>query len=77
MKNKNAEKIVSKLIAELAKIRKEKGLSHDKIAALTGLHRSAISLIESEKRIPTILTCVKIADALEVSLGDLLKSVSK
>lgn len=74
---KNAEKIVSKLIDEFARIRKEKGLSHEKVAAPTGLSRRAIGLIENKERIPTILTCVKIADALEISLGDLLKSISK
>ncbi len=76
MKNKNAEKTVSKLLDEFLRIRLEKNLSHDKIAALTGLNRSTISLLESKKRIPTILTCLKIADALEVSLADLLKSIS-
>ena len=76
MKNKKTEKTVSKLLDEFLRIRLEKNLSHDKIAALTGLNRSTISLLESKKRIPTILTCLKIADALEVSLADLLKSIS-
>ena len=77
MKNKKVEQTVSKLIDELAKIRKEKNLSHEKLAALTGLNRSTISLIENKKRTPTILTCLKIADALEVSLGKLIDKVSK
>lgn len=77
MKHQNAKKTVSKLVAEFKKIRKEKGLSHEKIANLAGLTRSAISMIESEQRTPTILTCLKIADALEISLGDLLKSIDE
>ncbi len=77
MKHQKAKKTVSKLVAEFKKIRKEKGLSHEKLANLAGLTRSAISMIESEQRTPTILTCLKIAEALEVSLGDLLKEVSK
>jgi DNA-binding XRE family transcriptional regulator len=76
MKNKNAEKIVIKLLGEFERIRKEKELSHDKLASIAGLNRSTISLLESKKRVPTILTCLKIADALEVSLADLIKSVS-
>lgn len=72
MKNKNAEKTVLKLLGEFERIRKEKGLSHEKLAQLAGINRSTISLLESKKRIPTILTCLKIADALEVKLGDLL-----
>jgi transcriptional regulator with XRE-family HTH domain len=74
---KKAEKIVSKLIDEFSKIRKEKGLSHEKVAALTGLSRRAIGMIENKERIPSILNCQKIADALEISLGDLLKEISK
>ena len=74
---KNAEKTISKLIDELAKIRKEKALSHEKLAAMTGLSRRAIGMIENKERNPSMLTCQKIADALEISLGDLLKKVSK
>ena len=75
MKSKEAEKIVLKLLDEFEKIRKEKGLSHEKLATLSGLNRSTISLLESKKRIPTILTCLKIADALETTLHDLLKLI--
>ncbi len=75
MRGKNAEKIVFKLLGEFERIRKENGLSHEKLAKLAGVNRSTISLLESKKRIPTILTCLKIAEALEVSLSDLLKTV--
>jgi len=73
MKHKEAEKIVFKLLGEFERIRKEKELSHEKLAELAGVNRSTISLLESKKRIPTILTCLKIADALNVNLHDLLK----
>ena len=75
MKNRNAKKITLKLLDEFEKIRKQKGLSHEKLAALAGVNRSTISLLESKKRIPTIITCLKIAEALEVSLADLLKRI--
>ena len=73
MKNRDAEKIVFKLLSEFERIRREKDLSHEKLAELAGVNRSTISLLESKKRIPTILTCLKIADALGVSLSDLIK----
>lgn len=76
MKNRDAKKITSKLLDEFEKIRKEKELSHDKLANLAGINRSTVSLLASKKRIPTILTCLKISDALEISLADLLKSIS-
>ena len=75
MRDKVAEKAVSRLADELTALRKGQGLSHEKLAQKTGLNRSAISLIESKKRIPTILTCFKITRALDVSLGQLIRKI--
>lgn len=75
MKDKVAEKAVGRLVDELTAARKEQGLSHERLAQKTGLNRSAISLIESKKRIPTILTCFKLARALDVSLAVLIKKI--
>lgn len=73
MRDKAAEKAVSKLVDEFIRIRKESGLSHDMLAEAAGVHRSTISLIESKKRIPTILTCWRIAGALKVKLSAVIK----
>jgi transcriptional regulator with XRE-family HTH domain len=75
MRDKGAEKAVSRLVDELTVLRKGQKLSHEKLAQKTGLNRSAISLIESKKRIPTILTCFKIARALDTSLGLLIRKI--
>ena len=77
MKNKSAEKTVNKLLEEFEKIRKDKGLSHENLAKLASLNRSTISLLESKKRIPTILTCLKIADALSIPLHRILQSLKE
>lgn len=66
------EEIASKLIHRLAELRKEQGLSHEKLAEKAGLSRPAISYIENDKRVPTILTCLKICDALGVELAEVL-----
>jgi DNA-binding XRE family transcriptional regulator len=42
------------------------------LAEKAGIHRSTVSLIESKKRIPTILTCFRLANALNVSLGKII-----
>ena len=68
-----AEKMVSNLMNEFKRIRKEKKLSSEKLANMAGLHRTTIGLLENEKRIPTILTCLKISLALDVALSDLIK----
>ena len=75
MKKKQAEQNVDAIVARLKEIRLEQNLSHEKLAEKTKLHRSTISLIESRKRQPTLLTCFKIAEALDVDLADLIKAL--
>ena len=72
---KNPDKITSKLIDQFSETRKQQGLSHEKLANLAGIHRSTISLLESKKMIPTIATCLKISQALGISLGEILTSL--
>jgi len=60
------------IIEKLKEIRLKKGYSHYKIADLTGLNRTAIGHIEGKKRNPTLLTCLKIAKALDVDLGKII-----
>lgn len=49
------------------------GLSQEELAGRAGLDRTYISGVERGVRNPTIRTAKKIADALGVSLGDLLR----
>lgn len=72
MRNKHAEKQVSDLIVQMKKIRIEQGLTYEKMVDLTGLHRTTISLIENGKRQPTLLSCIKICEALDADLKSLL-----
>lgn len=75
MKLDNAEHKVDAIIQRLKEVRLENGLSHEKLAEKAGLHRSAISLIESRKRQPTLLNCIRIADALGVDLGEIISKL--
>lgn len=50
----------------LRRYRKEKGLSQEKIADMSGLHRTYISAIERKKRSISLDNVQKIADALEI-----------
>ena len=72
MRTKRAEKQVEDIIAQIKKIRIEQELSYEKVAELTGLHRTTISLIENGKRQPTLLSCLKISEALEIDFKNLL-----
>jgi transcriptional regulator with XRE-family HTH domain len=59
-------------IAErLALLRKEKGLSVQKLAESAGISRQAVELIEKGKRIPRIDTAQSLCKALGITLNDL------
>ncbi|MGE4352355.1 MAG: helix-turn-helix domain-containing protein [Bdellovibrionales bacterium] len=72
MKEKQAIQIQNKLIDAFIARRKALGLSHEKLAEKAGLHRTAISHIENRRRNPTLLNCLKIAEAMGCRLSDLL-----
>lgn len=67
-----SDKILSKVIDQLKEIRLAKGLSHEQLAIKAGVTRPAISYLENRKRVPSILLCLKVAEVLEVSLGELI-----
>ena len=70
------DETVRLVVEQLKEIRKKQGLSHETVATRVKLNRSAISLIEAGKRQPTLLTCLKIAQALDVELGALITKAS-
>ena len=57
-----------KLVGDnVARIRREKGLTQEQLAELSGLSQQYISGLENGLRNPTILTLYELAQALEVS----------
>ena len=62
-----------KLGQNLKRIRTEKGISQNKIARTLGIDRAFISNIENGKTNPTLATIAKIAKAIGVSVGELMK----
>ncbi len=74
---KKPDAIVKNVVKAMIAARKEQGLSHEKIGQTTGLHRTSIGQIESGKIQPTLLTCLKIAEALNVDLGKLICDAQK
>ena len=68
-----AEDRTSYLIANnLKEIRESKGLSQEKLAALAGVHRTYISMIERCQKNVTVSCLDKIASALNIDIIDLL-----
>lgn len=58
-------------------LRKERGLSQEKLAELSNLDMTYISMIERAVRVPTIRTLFHLARALEVPAGDIIAKVEK
>lgn len=77
MRDIASEQLIKKVVGEFTRLRKEQGLSHETLAEKVGVSRPAISFIESGKRVPTILTCAKIAKALGVRLSDIVSKFEK
>jgi len=71
MSSKNS---IFKIGKNIRRIRQEKGISQDRLSKQADLALNTIVNIESgENPNPTIETLKKIADALEVSIEELLK----
>jgi len=59
----------------LKKIRQEKGLSQEAMAASSGLHRTYISLLERGIKSPSLTTLDRLSQALGISLGQFIGSI--
>ena len=56
----------------LREIRKARGYTQNKLAMKSGLSRQAIEVIESGQKSPTLNTLAKIANALDVTVSQLI-----
>ena len=65
--------ISTRLGKNLKKIRTAKKMSQGDISRALDVHRAYISGIENGKRNPTLATIEKLANALDVSVDELLK----
>ena len=71
----NRDKTLTTFGRNVARIRDSRGFSQDKLAEKADLDRTYISGIERGVRNPGIKTVIRIARALNVSVGDLCKGV--
>lgn len=59
----------------MQRLRRLRGQSQDAFALHAGIHRTEVTKLESGKRQPKLDTIVKVAQALDVPLGELLAGI--
>lgn len=72
-----ADTISSRFGEEVRRLRMKRGLSQEALAASAGLDRTFISMVERGVRRPTLDSAKRIADALNVSLVEVIRSVER
>ena len=76
LSERKCQAVVDQLIAILASERKRLGLSFNEIAARSGLDHTMVMRVEKMERMPTILTLLRIADAMGVDLWKKLREAT-
>lgn len=70
--NTKEEKYFQKLGAKIKQLREAKGIDQKSFAFDAGIGRTQLHMIENGKTNPRLLTLMKIASGLEVSVSELL-----
>jgi transcriptional regulator with XRE-family HTH domain len=70
---KEKSKILIQFGEKVREVRIAKGLSQEQLAHIADLHRTYIGMIERAEKNITLINIEKIANALSVSLNELLK----
>ena len=70
---KDKSKILIKFGDKVREIRIAKGLSQEQLAHIADVHRTYIGMIERAEKNITLINIEKIANALEISINELLK----
>ena len=75
VESKQQQKFFNELGDRIAKYRKQRGFSQERLAADSDIDRVAVGYIEQGRRKPTVTTVYKIAKALGIKLEDLFKGL--
>ncbi len=77
MDKKEKEAFIRAFIDTLIEERKKRNLSHEKLAQKAGLTRQAIGRLESDVSSPTLVTCYKLAKAMDLKLSGLMLKIEE
>lgn len=70
------EEVAQKFGLNLLILRKRAGLSQEELGFRASLHRTEIGQLEKGTRLPRVDTVIRLAGALSVPPGDLLKGIA-
>jgi len=73
--NREHEPVMARFADNLSGLRRKSGFGQDEFALLADLHRTQVSVLERALREPRLLTLVKLAAALDVSLDLLCEGI--
>lgn len=71
--NTKERKYFQKIGAKIKQLREEKGIDQKSFAFDCEIGRTQLYMIENGRTNPRLLTLIKIADGLEISIDELLK----
>lgn len=70
-----SEKILQQFGHRVREERMRKRLSQEELASLAGMHRTYIGMVERAERNITLKNIEKIADALDITVNDLIGDI--
>lgn len=76
-KNGLREALIANAVRLLREEREKRGLSMNVVAQRAGISQSIVSLIERDLRNPTLDTLLRITEAIDVDLVDILRRARK
>jgi transcriptional regulator with XRE-family HTH domain len=65
------------VVDALKRVRQKKGISQERLAKACGLSRSAVSMIESGDRNPTLFVCHALAVGLGIRLSKVVRDAER
>lgn len=71
------QQVLLALANRLRELRVERGVSQEAFADTCGLHRTAMSLLERGKRVPSLKTLLTLSQGFGITLSELLDGVDK
>jgi transcriptional regulator with XRE-family HTH domain len=74
---KNRKSLLKNFGQTVRRIRRNQGLSQEEFAMVAGLDRSYMGAIERGEQNPSLWTIARIADALEVSISELVEDLNR